>query len=266
MLGQFIFHTCNHAGLKLKAILRNSLRNESSSDSDAKDMNVSLKIFYGGVVVFDALNFCKIPSGGYVEINEKNCPILADDEREFMLVAHCSRGEGLQYFPQEHQVVYSIRGNVRTTSLVYDQLPVSGANFKPIVLLAPKVWLSNDVNTIISFTCSDDRNTERVAVTTWKIDILAQNGNIHRTLKLDLKQNDVYLLDVKEVLAGLVKLTDELQLINVVARGESTGCVILTFLKNKKTGALALEHSLSPHYYMNGDFDRVRHEAFLFDD
>jgi hypothetical protein len=53
-------------------------------------------------------------------------------------------------------------------------------------------------------------------------------------------------------------------MITVVARGDGISCVLLTFIHNKKTDALALEHSLSPHYYMTGDFSRVRKEAFLF--
>ena len=266
MLGQFIFNTCNHAGLNLKALLRNSARSGSLSERELNngDMHVSLKAFHAGNVVFDAIDFCTIRSGNHVEISEKNCPILADNNKEFTLVAQCKRGDGEQYFPQEHQVIYSKKGDARTTSLVYDQLPVLGAKAKPILLLAPKVWASKDVNTFISFANSDEAHTDKVVATKWKIDLLAQDGKILRTLELDLKLNDVYLLDVKSALSGIIEFTEQLQMIHVVARGESVSCVILTFVQNQKTGALALEHSLSPHYYMNGDFNRVRKEAFLF--
>jgi hypothetical protein len=266
MLGQFIFHTCNHAGLSLKALLRNSVRNGvlKGHEPNAEKMEVSLKIFHAGTPVFNEPNFCTISSGDYFEISESNCPILADNTREFTLVAYCKRGEGALYFPQEHQVIYSRKGESRTTSLVYDQLPIFvDSKFKPIILLAPKVWISNDVNTFISFTNGDD-GADEVVETEWKIDFIAQNGEIIHTSRLSLKQKDVYILDVKATLIERLELTDQLQMINVVARGESTACVILTFLQNKKTGALALEHSLSPHYYMNGDFNRVRNEAFLF--
>jgi hypothetical protein len=60
MLGQFIFHTCNHAGLKLKAILRNSLRNESSSDSEQVIPFLAIYTSKGGQV-----DFFKKSTGGH---------------------------------------------------------------------------------------------------------------------------------------------------------------------------------------------------------
>lgn len=269
MLGQFIFSTCNHAGLNLTAILRNTSREgkQSQRGLSTEDMHVSLKIFHVGVLEFDAPDFATIPLGGHVEVSEKTCPVLADDKREFLLIAHCKRGEGDQYFPQEHQVVYGRRESSRTTSLAYDQMPVVlGAKAKPIVLLAPKVWVSNDVNTFISFANVDNGHFDRVAETPWEITFLAQNGKRLHILTLGLKQNGCYVLDVKSALSGHVEFTDQLQMLNIVARGDGVWCVILTFVQNQRTGALALEHSLSPHYYMDGDFARVRKEAFLFPD
>lgn len=266
MIGQFIFHTNNRAGLKMRAMLRNSLREHTNlPQSFNEKMEVSLRIFCQGNLISDMEKFCTIQPGDYLEITEDNCELLADAQREYLLVARCSRGDGSNYFPQEHQVSYSVRGRIGETYLVYDQLPTFVAKPKTILLLAPKVWISHDVNTIISFANSNDQEVGSLTTTSWKIDFLSQDGSVIHSIHRNFKQNDVYLLDVKVELLGHVKLTDSLQMISVVARGVSRGCVILTFIKNEKTGALALEHSLSPHYYMNGDFDRVRAEAFLFD-
>ena len=267
MLGQFIFHTFNHANLSLKVLLRNTVRNGVLNElgSNAKNMYVSLNAYHSGILVFSKNDFCTISPGGSIELSESNCPILAYDTRDYVLVAHCKRDEGSQYFAQEHQVTYSRKGDSRTTSLVYDQSPVLEARLKPIVLLAPKVWVSKDVNTYISI-ANGDYNTNNIFETPWKIDLIAQNGKIIRSLKLNLKQKDLYFLNVKAMLTEYPDLTtDKLQMITVVAKGESSACAILTFLQNTITGALALEHSLSPHYYMNGDFNKVRKEALLFE-
>ena len=263
--GQFLFHTFNFAGLTLKPLLKNSIRNGISGEikSNASNISVSLKAYHQGNLAFQEDEFCEITSGSYFEISDKNCSILRDTENDYTLIAHCRRGDGEQYFPQEHQVTYQSKENSRQTSLLYDQLPSLGLSPKPIVLLAPKVWVSKDINTIISFTNGDDG--EKFSIETqWKIDFILQNGEIIHTMKIYLKTKNSYFLDVKSILIGLLNLTERLQMITVVARGESSACVILTFLQNTKTGALALEHSLSPHYYMNGDFSRVRREAFLF--
>lgn len=269
MQGQFIFSTCNRAGLRLTALLRNTVRDGAlgKNASSLGDMRVSLKVFHAGILLFEAHDFAKVPAGGYFEISEANCPLLVEDKRELLLIAHCDRGEGDQYFPQEHQLVYEQKDEgVRTTSLVYDQMPIVGTNAKPkpILLLAPKVWVSNDVNTFISFANVDDSGVDQVAKNPWEITFLRQNGDRLITLELNREQNDNYVMDVKSVLAKHIELTDQLQMLNVVARVNGVSCVILTFVQNQKTGALALEHSLSPHYYMNGDFVRVRNEAFVF--
>lgn len=263
MIGQFIFHTNNLAGLKMKAILKNKQSN--SPQSFQQDLEVSLQVFCQGSLISNVEKFCTIEPEGYFQITEDNCELLADRQKEYMLVAHCKKGDELEYFPQEHQVLFSVRDHFQETSLVYDQLPAFVTKPKTILLLAPKVWISVNVNTVISFANSNDLAINSSNTSPWKIDFLAQDGKIIRTIQRDFKQNDVYLLDVKAELLGYVKIRDSLQMISVVARGISVGCVILTFIKNEKTGALALEHSLSPHYYMNGDFDRVRAEAFVFD-
>jgi hypothetical protein len=50
----------------------------------------------------------------------------------------------------------------------------------------------------------------------------------------------------------------------VVARGGASNYAIMGFITNDVTGSCALEHSLSPHYYFNGDRARVRAEAMRF--
>jgi hypothetical protein len=132
-----------------------------------------------------------------------------------------------------------------------------------ILLLAPKVWVSTDVDTYITLANAGNYFSGRSAVGRWNIEFLAQNGAKIHSLALDLVQNGSHIVDVKDALAGRLEITSDLRMLTVVARGETGLCAILTFLRNRRTGALALEHSLSPHYYMNGDFARVRKEAFI---
>lgn len=268
MQGQFIVPTCNSGGLSLTVLLRNTARDGSLSQSASNfdELYCALKVFKEGVLLFDDPYFSTIPAGGVVEVSEANCPFLADNSGELLLIAQCNRGDGEQYFSQEHQIVYKKRNEgFVTTALVYDQMPIVGekAKPKPILLLAPKVWISNDVNTLISFSNVDSRCFNDIMEYQWEIIFLRQNGERIHKLAINIKQNENYILNVKNTLEGRIKLTDHLQMISVVARGEGVSCAILTFLQNKKTGALALEHSLSPHYYMNGDFVRVRNEAFI---
>jgi len=264
MSAQFIFHTYNCRKLRVSAFLGNTSRNgeHDYTHNSMSDIQVALAEFHNGKLIFKKEGFCTISPGKYFEISEENCPLIAPDDKDYTLVAYCNRQQDKKYFPQEHQLTISRQGSPISTSLIYDQMPTSSKS-KSIILLAPKVWISNDVNTIISFANSSYLN-EDLKETSWEFSFITGSGRIIHTLRKNLKQNNTFLLNIKEALFGIVKLTDKLEMINVVARGESSACVILTLLQNEKTGAIALEHSLSPHYYMNGDFDKVRKEAFLF--
>ena len=268
MIGQFIFPTCNHAGLHVSALFKNTARDKSSdlNQQGLEDMYISLKIFRLGKILLETPNFAVIKENQFFELSAKNCPVLAEKKGELLVIAECKRGNGEQYFPQEHQIIYeSIEGHEKTVSLLYDQLPITKSNFKKntILLLAPKVWISGDVNTFICFANSSSIFGPKTKEKNCDISFLNQNGDVLHSITFHIPENDTFVLDIKKTLSGFVELTDKLQFFNVVARVDFVSCVILTIIQNEKTGALALEHSLSPHYYMDGDFQKVRKEAFL---
>ncbi|MBT8551988.1 hypothetical protein G6731_08485 [Polynucleobacter paneuropaeus] len=233
-----------------------------------EDMHVSLKIFQAGEIVFEDPNFATIKENKFLELSSNTCPKIEDNQNESLVLAQCRRADGEHYFAQEHQLIYESRiGGNRTASLLYDQLPITNSTPKTnsILLLAPKAWLSNHVNTFICFANSNSALGYRPVKKNCFISFLKQNGEILHTAKFNLHENDTFILDVKKTLLGLIDgLDDNLQFINIVARVDFAACVILTIIQNEKTGALALEHSLSPHYYMDGDFSKVRREAFIF--
>jgi hypothetical protein len=250
----------------MRALLRNTARGGEPvvHGADTSDMTVSLKVFHAGVLEYESASFASIPYGEYAEVSEDSCPILADEHKEHLLIAHCRRGGGDQYYAQEHQLIYEPGSGGRTTSLVYDQLPVGSGKTSSILLLAPKAWVSRDVDTFICVANAGNPRSGGATGSSWQIEFLEQGGSIIHALSLDLVQNGSHLIDVKRELQGHFVVSDQPKMLTVVARGDSAGAVILTFLVNRKTQAVALEHSLSPHYYMNGDLSRVRREAFLF--
>ena len=267
MQGQFIFSTCNRASVNLTALLRNTGRDgeEGVAGAPKPDMRVSLNVFHAGTLQYECPDFATVPADGFAEVSARTCPMLKDDTRELLLLARCHRGQGDGYFPQEHQVIYESRQDGRTTSLLYDQLPVLGGTPKTnsILLLAPKVWIGADIDTFITLANVGGYANGRSAGSSWRIDFLAQSGEVIHSVSADLVQNGSHIIDVKESLAGCLDPAGEPRMLTMVARGETAMCVILTFVRNHRTHALALEHSLSPHYYMNGDFARVRKEAFM---
>jgi hypothetical protein len=265
MQGQFIYATSRAAGLRVNAIIRNTSRVLNSS-AEQSDMRIEILVYQCGKEIYKNTSYSLIKHGDFLEINEKDLPLSANVNHEGLIIVCCSRGEGNGYFPQEHQLNYeSIESPSKMASVVYDQLPVISSELakpRPILLLASKVWLSSKLNTYISFANSTPNQSEKKVI--WDISLLDCSGSMVQKFQLKNSENDAKILSVKSMLKKTVSVSDEMEMFTLVARGEAVSSVLLTFLTDEAKGSFAVEHSLSPHYYINGDFSRVRKEAFIF--
>lgn len=261
MIGQFIFPTCEVAGLRVAAYLRNTPRD---SASQPVDIDVELEVFQRGQLVVHEPEFGTIPFGGVLEVSERTCGALAPVGSDRLVVARCRTPDGSDsYFAQEHHLSYE---NPRTgvfDSLLYDQLPLvkAGRRASPIILLAPKAWVSTDVNSFVAFANVGASATAEPQAEPLVISVLSKTGEVLSTDTYDEPQNSALLFDVRAALRGMLGDSDTPELVNVVARGGASMYAIMTFVVNRATGNFALEHSLSPHYYVTDGLARVRTEA-----
>jgi hypothetical protein len=152
-------------------------------------------------------------------------------------------------------------------SLLYDQLPLSkpGADPSPIILLAPKVWVGAHVNSFVAFANTTEALEVRQQGRPLTISVMTQAGHIVCSRDFHENENSVLLFDVRRAVRDHLELGPQPVFLTVLARGGASYFAIMAFVKNERTGNFALEHSLSPHYYMSGDQRRVRREALLFD-
>lgn len=87
---------------------------------------------------------------------------------------------------------------------------------------------------------------------------------LHRAHE-SISASGVYVVEVRSRLpAEYSRRAGPPRLVNVVARGGAAQFAIMTFVVNHRTGAIALEHSLSPHYYVRDHGGRLRREALIF--
>jgi hypothetical protein len=94
-----------------------------------------------------------------------------------------------------------------------------------------------------------------------QIHVLDGSGASLAEETVSLPENSCYVFDVRKGLAGKARLEEDPKLFNVVARGGAASFAVVTFVINEKTGNMAVEHSLSPHYYVSTGLARVRAEA-----
>lgn len=265
MQGQFIYATSRAIGLRVNSIIRNTSRVLNSS-AEQSDMRIGICVYQCGKEIYKNTNYSVIKHGDFLEINEKDLPLSVNFKHESLIIVSCSRGDGNGYFPQEHQLNYeSIESPSKMASVVYDQLPVISSELakpRPILLLASKVWLSSKLNTYITFANSTPNKSEEKVI--WDISLFDCSGSLVQEFQLKSSENDAHILNVKDILKKTAPFSKEIEMYTLVSRGEVVSSVLLTFLKDETQGNIAVEHSLSPHYYINGDFSRVREEAFIF--
>jgi len=259
---RFMFPTCRVAGMEVSALLRNTPRQGDPISPAMREVGVEvdLSIYQGGERVMHQPRYGSIGLGEVLSVNASKCPILAESSAsEHLVVAHCRLEGGEGYFAQEHQITYERNGF--STGLLYDQLPCSapGRPLAPIVLLAPKAWVSDAINTYVVF-CSIGAPVEQEL----EIRLLDTQGDTVGVVEATIPVNSVYVLDVRSNVPADLLSGPRPAFCTVVARGGESQFVILTFVKNEIADTMALEHSLSPHYYVTGSLDRVRREALVF--
>ncbi len=263
MQGQFIYGTLRGANLRVTAILRNTVR-DASDIEQAHTMFVGLSIFSKGELIHQDDHFCIIEENQFVTVDERDLPLLGYSEDEYLILFQCKRGEGDSYFPQEHQLNYEvINADSKECTVIYDQLPiisVGSVNPRPILLLAPKLWMSKYINTFVSFTNTSPKRTEEGV--SWEMMILDTNGVVIKKAHIKSADSDAFTLNLREFLKDCYEFSDDLKMFTFLARANTVSSTLLTFIKNEISGNISVEHSLSPHYYINGDFSRVRDEAF----
>ncbi|MGI8509601.1 MAG: hypothetical protein ACR2MQ_09775 [Gemmatimonadaceae bacterium] len=262
MIGQFIFPTCETGHLRVAAYLRNTQR-----DGVARppvDVSVELQVFEKGRSIAHEPAFGTIPFEGVLEVSERTFPAVGEGACDRLVVARLRTPDDVDgYFAQEHQLTYE---NPRTgvfDSLLYDQLPIGkpGRRASPIILIAPKAWVGRDVNSLVAFANVGGAVVPTAQGQPLTISVLSSGGEVLSSNVFEEPENSALLFDVRAALRGHLSDAETPKMVNVVARGGASMYAIMTFVINKRTGNFALEHSLSPHYYVTDGLARVRDEA-----
>ncbi|MCB1509848.1 MAG: methyltransferase domain-containing protein [Hyphomicrobiaceae bacterium] len=264
--GQFIIPSCAEGGARIRAYLRNTVRlGEGFPVELRKDgMLVDLRVFRDGALIHHDPVFARIPIDGVQEISEATCPALEGDQAGLLVVARCSLPtDGPTYFGQEHLLSYVHAKSGNVASVLYDQLPILTENkpFSPIVLLGPKALVGRKHNTFTVFASTNSSMREGAQARPMEVSVLDQAGKVIATESIQIAENGAHSFDVRAAIEGKVEIGDTPVLYNVVARGGAASYAIVTFVVNEETGNMALEHSLSPHYYVSGNLAAVRKDA-----
>lgn len=264
-IGQFIIPACAEGNVRIRAFLRNTQRLGEGFPLPLRKlgMPVELRIFRDGVLIEHDPAFARIPLNGVVEISDATCPALAGDQRGILIVARCSLpSDGPTYFGQEHQLCYESAKSSSLASVLYDQLPVIVGD-RPqsqIVLLAPKAWVGRNHNAFVVFASTNSRLDSSEQERPLDVTVLDADGNVVASETISARHNAPVVVDVRKMV-GTDQLSEAPRLLNVVAKGGAAQFAIVTFVVNDATGNMALEHSLSPHYYVSTGLDTVRAHA-----
>src|SRR5690606_21090557 len=125
--------------------------------------------------------------------------------------------------------------------------------------------VSRTVNSYVVFCNTLGDPDRREQAEPMVVSVLSQEGEMLHTAAYELKMNDTWIFDVRQAVSDRMALTDEPVFLNVVARGGASLYVIMTMVCNERSGNMAIEHSLSPHYYVpQSPRERLRQEALAF--
>jgi len=251
-------------------ILNNSARNSDTEEIRKikhSGMTIDLTVFSQGEIIYSKKEYASLSMDESIHLKHNDFDSLFNTtSQEFTLVFNCYFKKSELFIPQEHQVLYST-SNKKYATILYDQFPniVNLPKINPIVLLAPKIWLSTTINTYILITSINENNLDPSQRYPFKIHILNEEGNIILTCNIDAYNRSV-LLDIKALLSKKVSIDEKISFFTLVAKGGGNGAtVISTLIQNLETNSLALEHSLNPGYYSSGNRTKIRKDALNFE-
>ncbi len=142
----------------------------------------------------------------------------------------------------------------RKAMLIFDAFPhfENKKSYSPITLLAHKCWVSSEVDCVVYFCNINSSVTEKTASSKpLVLSILSESGELVAKHEAEIFLNSVYKFEVRKYLPQSVVLDKNLKFFNVIAAAHDSQFSIFTVLKNNVSGALAMEHSLPPYYYIN---------------
>lgn len=270
--GIFQAPTCRSLGLRLQMRLRNTTRRlgSGSTQQAAEPLRVDLRVFRRGELVYCRPAFGDIPPGGTLVVRETDVDLTPGSqgehgEDEDLFVAKMYKPSAAETFlSQEHQIVYTHPASGGQAHLLYDQQPLRSPSSRatPIVLLMPKIWIGDDINTHV------------LVCNTWAVDavarqpepfqfsLLEEGGEVVCSWEERFFYNQASALDMRaRLLASGAGKHSVARFLNLVGRGGASSFVLFAVVANSKLGHFAVEHSLPPVYYMDGPMARVRAEG-----
>jgi hypothetical protein len=273
MKAQFIFSTARAAGVSLRAVINNSLNSSTAEQVPLREkgLRVSIKIFQEGKLLRSIPDHASVALNESFDLNEDSIRTLVPNENpalETLIVATCAIGEEFdeRYFSQEHQIVYSSRTSNFSASVLYEQQPLSPrqGSPRPIVLIAPKCWISESIDSYTAVCNASPRVENSIEMQSMEFSLLDSSGTLVNRKSISFQANGAFLLSGKSLLPESHRLSAKPEFFTVCAKGGASTFAISTLVVNRKSGSFALEHSLSPHYYLGGDLARARQTALTF--
>jgi hypothetical protein len=244
-------------GLDFSVIVRNAPgQTELEEKNNDLDSTFELLIYLDGEMVYKKENYAEIPFNGFYELKSSDIDFQFDRSKEYLIMVRgIKERDNDKTISREYVINYHNTNFPRRKSmLIFDAFPhvENKKSYAPITLLAHKCWLSSEVDCAIYFCNMNSGVTEKtLSSQPLSISIVSESGEIIAKHDAPIYLNSAYKFDVRDHLPQSIILDQKLKFFNVIAAGHDAQFSIFTVMKNKVSGALAMEHSLPPYYYVN---------------
>lgn len=264
MRGRFIFSDCGKLKINfMDCHIVNGVRD--SNQKDKTPLDVTISAYDNGKIIGKSKDIA-VPFGQSKSLKDEDILLPINHSRNITYIADISKGDAndYQYFPQEHHIQYGISDSY--ASLLFDHQPyfANKDKFSSINVLAPKIVLAKNLNTHLVFNNAREASEGHVQDHPMHIALLDASGKSVYNGSFNLTSNATFIFDVKKHLPDEYTYSSEPLFFSFVSKGGDSQFSIYTMIINELTGAIAIEHSLPPMYYIKGDMNKVR-QSFLSD-
>lgn len=262
IIENFLFASGFSFGLDFSVIVRNSpgqteLDPENVTINSAENVisSFDLLIYFEGELLYKKENYAAIPYHGFYELKSSQIEFNFDRNKDYLVVVRGNKErDNDKTISREYVINYqNVAFPKRKAMVIFDAFPhfENKKSYNPITLLAHKCWVSSEVDCAIYF-CNINSGVEYKTKSSKPlvISILSEAGEVVAKHEAEIWLNSIYKFEVKKHLPQSILLDKNLKFFNAIAAGHDAQFSIFTVLRNNVSGALAMEHSLSPYYYL----------------
>lgn len=249
---KFIYGSLNALNINVSSFIQNT----AIPKEKPMGISIDIEIFQDSDVIYKNEKPIKIGPNDIFSINEDIFPQKLSKTKEQLFVATVKADSFSCFYAQEHQV--NFENDIARQLLIYDHIPYLENQKNDIVLFLPGIVIDRREDFYLNILSYGNINKSSLKSNdNFKFIIYTSDGYVLNTEIVEISINSSTVFNIKEILLKNKIPFKDGDVFSIIGIGQANR--FLSFIIKKTANNLfAIEHTLPPYYYFDGNLKKVR--------